>query len=384
MARWRRRDISISGFRLLWFLAVLLIAGVQISQVNPAFADAIIDFGGVGGLVQLGVADEGTLSVVGGSASSAGTQIPPYVGVRYMPTNAEAIAIGAWFGEGWGVAAAGVSPFSGYTNNFSSTNVAPQLGVGLTEPYVPNNSTGTGSTASQFRSVVDVTDTALGTRGLRVTHDFHPSASPRLYQVDVTIANTGSAAVADLRYRRVLDWDVEPTARSEFVTIGGLPATNVIFTNDNGFSSADPLVAAGGDIGGCGVNVNFTDCMDAVGAFGGSDHGALFDLDFGGLAAGASRSFKIFYGAAGTEAAADAARAAVGIEVYSYGQCNPHPGFFVTSDPSCSETTGTPNTFIFGLAGVGGTPASVPEPSTLLLLGSGLAGVAAIRRRKGR
>ena len=55
---------------------------------------------------------------------------------------------------------------------------------------------------------------------MRVTHDYHPSAAnANLYEVSVTIENTGSVAFTDLRYRRVMDWDVEPTAFDEWVTI---------------------------------------------------------------------------------------------------------------------------------------------------------------------
>jgi type IV pilus assembly protein PilY1 len=122
----------------------------------------------------------------------------------------------------------------------------------------------------------------------------------------------------------------------------------------------------------------------------------VFDFGFPALAAGETRLFNIFYGAAPTEAAADLARAVAGVEIYSYGQCNSAEEL---GPPQCSQITGAPNTFIFGFAGVGGTaptppgppgppdlppPAEVPipEPGTVLLVSTGLAGLVATRWRK--
>ena len=67
---------------------------------------------------------------------------------------------------------------------------------------------------------------------------------------------------------------------------------------------------------------------------------------YGTLAAGATKTFRTFYGAAGTETEALNAIQAVGAEVYSLGQPNTTDG----------PTLGTPNTFIFAFSGVGGPP----------------------------
>ena len=82
----------------------------------------------------------------------------------------------------------------------------------------------------------------------------------------------------------------------------------------------------------------------------------------------------IDYGA-GNLASVRKGLAAVGAEVYSFGQCNP-------ASTACGSL-GDPMTFIFGFAGVGGTPVgTIPEPGTLALFGSGLAGAIARRYRR--
>jgi type IV pilus assembly protein PilY1 len=199
-----------------------------------------------------------------------------------------------------------------------------------------------------------------GLSSIRVTQAYAPSASANLYQDTVTIMNTGASAISDLVYRRLMDWDVEPTAFNEYVTIQGWPASALLHTSDDGFESGNPLSSYSGII--APDNTNFTDS-------GPYDHGALFDFSFGSLAAGDTITFMIYYGAALNEADALAPLGAVGAEVFSLGQ----------SRDNIDGSTPDRSTFIFAFSGVGGTPvppSGVPEPSTwaMMLLGFGAVG----------
>lgn len=271
------------------------------------------------GLIELGITNKGDLNVAGGTPSS-GTRTS-IVGLRYLPTNADGTSPGCLC-EGWGVADA-VSRVTGFADESVGTSNINVLSF-----------TSTSSTAV---STVKIGNT------FKVTHDYHPSsATPNLYEATVTVENISSATV-DLRYRRVMDWDVDPTAFSEFVTIatqvGGVRAANVLFTSDNGFASANPLSTPG--------SIRFTgDAVDN----GPADHGALFDFGFGNLAAGQKTSFNIYYGAAATENEAQTALAAIHAEAFSLGQAN------VANGPAL----GIPNTFIFAFTKVGGAPIFAP------------------------
>jgi hypothetical protein len=275
------------------------------------------------GTVQLGVNREGHLNVPGGPPSSdSGTT---FVGLRYIPTGNEATAPGCLC-EGWGVADA-VSRVSGYANRAVDGVV--------------------NMTVESFRADPDRTVSQVRIGGtFRVTHDYHPSASQNLFEATVTIENISGSAV-DARYRRVMDWDVEPTPFSEFVTVvtieGSERAANVLFSSDDGFASANPLAGQ--------TAILFTgDAVDS----GPDDHGALFDFGFGDLAPGEKVTFNIYYGAAGSEDEADAALQAVRAEVYSYGQPSTPDG----------PTLGKPSTFVFAFNKVGGVPAVPPDADT--------------------
>lgn len=284
------------------------------------------------GVVQLGIHPEGHLNVPGGTPSS-GTSSTTFVGLRYVPTNGEATAPGCLC-EGWGVADASTGVFG---NASEDTGGVDNVTV-VSFDHTPTTAI----------SVVDVAGT------FRVTHDYRPSPqSTNLYEVIVTIENISGSAIGDLRYTRGMDWDIAPNTFSEFSTIqGAAAATNVILANNNGFNDVNPL-AFRSDLGFSG------DFVDA----GPNDHGAHFDFGFGSLAPGETFSFRTFYGAAGTEAAANSALSSVRAEVYSYGQANctdcstwiPAPG---SGHPTGTEgaTTGRPHTFIFAFEGVGGRP----------------------------
>jgi hypothetical protein len=178
----------------------------------------------------------------------------------------------------------------------------------------------------------------------RVTHSYFPSPlTPLLYQVNVTVENI-SGADREVVYRRVMDWDIEPTEFDEYVTINAFAAGNLIRTSTDGFACSNPFEEPNLDppdfVPGPVTDLGF-------GTGGPYDNGALFDFNFGVLVPGASRTFTTFYGAAGTEADAIGALIAVGAEIFSFGQ---------PSTPN-GPTLGTPNTFIFAFAGVGAPPA---------------------------
>jgi hypothetical protein len=296
----------------------LLGLGLALPSATPAGAQAIID----NGVVQLGVNREGHLNLDGGTPTpQTGTTV---VGLRYIPTNSEGTSPGCLC-EGWGAADA-TSGITGYAN------ISTDAGANFITPIsfsVSGAGTKPESVARSAESVVTIGGI------LRVTQNYHPSVSPNLYEVTVTIQNISGATVSP-RYRRTMDFDVEPTAFSEFMTIEIGTAANLIDASDNGFSTANPLGGGVTDIGSCGPP-SYTDC-------GPTDHGAVFDFGFDPLAPGAAVTFQIYYGAAGTELAALAALSAVGAEVYALGQ------------PAGGQETGAPNTFIFGFSGVGGVP----------------------------
>jgi len=133
-----------------------------------------------------------------------------------------------------------------------------------------------------------------------------------------------------------MDWDVEPTAFSEYVTADTGGSALLLYNNNDGFASADPLASRTSGAVSPVVTGDFTDA-------GPDDHGALFDFGFGELAPGQTKTFRTFYGAAATETEALDAVAAVNARLYSLGQ------------PSTTDgpTLGTPNTFIFAFGDLG-------------------------------
>jgi hypothetical protein len=301
-----------SKLRFVATASVVAVTSLLLGAMSPRPANAVVDSAIISnGTVQLGVWEAGHLNVPGGTPSmEEGTSI---VGLRYVPTNAEATADGCTC-EGWGAADATTS-VSGSANDDAG---AP---VNITVESFTHTATTAVSTVS------------IGSK-MRVVHDYHPSSNANLYEVTVSITNISGAPI-HLLYRRVMDWDIEPTAYSEYVTMVPGSAPELVYTSDGGFASADPLDPRDYEI--------------AEGAFvdsGPDDHGALFDFDFGALNAGWTKSFKTFYGAAGTEVDALAALTAVGAQAYSLGQPSTQDG----------PTLGTPNTFMFGFGSVSSVP----------------------------
>ena len=311
------RGIVACGARLV--AAAALTAALLGFSAEAAFGGAVIS----NGTVALGVNDTAQLNYDDGSR---------FVGVSYETTGNDGTRAGCEC-EGWGAGVADPSGnFSGSADNDTTGPAGNNLDlVSFT------------SDASTAKSVVTIDDK------LRVTHEFAPSpATPNLYEIKVTVENIGAATLPDVRYTRLMDWDVEPTEFDEFVTIQRgttpAPAGNLIYSNDDGFASPDPFDDHS-PLDPVSENADYTDK-------GPDDHGALFDFSFGALAPGAKKEFSIFYGAAGTETAANAAISAAALELYSLGQ------------PNGGEATGEPNTFIWGFKAVGGEPV-IPPTLTL-------------------
>jgi hypothetical protein len=258
--------------------------------------------------------------------------------------------------EGWGVSGTLASSLTSHTG---FANISTDFGVNnlVVDSFLTDAAAGTGSFATS--------NVRLGDINLLVSQDYRIStATPNLFENKVTITNNTGEAINDLRYVRVMDWDVPPTEFEEYVTIQGTATTTFLETShDNGFNTANPLgLTSPINIG--TLNTDFTD--DGI-----SDHGAYFKFNFGSLAVGETREFSIFYGAADSEASANAAVAAAEIELFSYGQQN--------GDPS----GGTPATYIFGFKGVGGTPViRTPEPSSVIsFLSLGILGMISLKSK---
>jgi hypothetical protein len=276
------------------------------------------------GTVALGVNPTGNL-IVANAIPSAGQQ-ERQVGLRLLTNPAgplDGISPGCDC-EGWGIAASNLLGATAYAQ-FGSDIVA---NMSVTE----FSKTGQGATSRVLAAGI-----------FDVTHQFDPvPGQPHLYRITVTVTNVGIQD-ANVRYRRVMDWDAEPTAFLEYTTIGhfGSPPLSLVYSSNDGFQIADPMEPP--------TNASATGFYDDDGA---DDWGAMFDFDFGALAPSATLSFELFYGAAPSEAIALAELQAVGAQVYSLGQ---------PSSPGGKEF-GQPVTFMFGMREVvGGSFAPLRE-----------------------
>jgi hypothetical protein len=276
------------------------------------------------GVIRLGINAEGHLNVPGFEPSSGtGTTT---VGLRYLPTSADALAPGCHC-EGWGVADV-VTGVAGWANQ----DEGGAFGLVVEE--------------AQFDERSGVSQVVAADR-LRVRHEFSPAPqTPNLYRIDVTIEHAGRLGSGLLlpitpAYRRTMDWDVEPTAFSEYVTIQPTSIrvpSELVFTSNDGFATSNPL-GPRTDLGATGF---FAD-------YGPSDQGALIDLQFAQLLPGESVSFTMWYGAADNETDALQAISAVDAQLYSLAQ----------PDVPGGAETGEPNTFIWAYRGPDDTSSAV-------------------------
>jgi type IV pilus assembly protein PilY1 len=293
------------------------------------------------------------------------------VGLGRTPGAFDATSPGC-FCEGWGVSA-DTTPGAGVTNVAGFANVSSGTG-GLTPISFVHDDPGGPSPIGPHGTFATSTVAVTSTPSLTVTQAYTVAVPGALFQNRVTITNGTGGTLEDVRYVRVMDWDVPFTEFSEFVTVVGTGAANLEYSSDQGFASADPTAGDPGSILGGTVNVDFSDSGPA-------DHGAFFRFNFGTLLDGASVTFDIFYGAGPSEASVLATLGSLvpGIELYSLGQSSP---------PSGSPSVGTPATYVFAFRGVGGPPVvgEVPEPATVAVWGGmiSLGSVLAWRKRRQR
>jgi hypothetical protein len=414
-----------SIMKIVFVMVFVLAVGLQESKGD------IITSGTVGSRIAIGVNSDGTLNTPNGSGYDADGQGPGTArgGTDIGVLNDGTFAAGStgialeWndtlfdyhgeaggpdFGngfydgtspgclcEGWGV--------SGYNGGLFGSD--PLAGSGYSNKHHAQVNLTVDNFWSDSTSITSETSLTAGpSLSVKQVFTAAPQASDRIFQNLVTITNTGGTAIDNVRYTRVMDWDIPMREFIELVTLQGTGTTAFLEeAHDGGFSGVNPFATHGifppgtpnalkGDFEFellSSVFHSSTSHAAATGAtdfvkLGGltnSDHGAYFRFNFGTLGAGESKSFFVFYGAAQTELEMLEALQLVGTELYSLGQGTNLTSGGVLIDPSLMPT------YAFAFKDVGGVPIVdvipvIPEPGTFALLGIGLAGLGYFGRKR--
>jgi PEP-CTERM motif len=254
-------------------------------------------------------------------------------GLYLIPTGDDPIAPGSPR-SAWGVSAGSTS---GYADPFD-------FGV------VNLNFVSLAATASTVTSVTQLPGL------LNVNQVYSPSSNIWFYQDKVTLTNISGGSLSNVMFSQQTDWDLLPIRFNEFSTVNAWGKPNVVYTSAYGFESPDPL------------NPTFFcgGCNDVNGTFGPGDLGQGIIKDFGTLAPGASISFTMYYGG-------DTDTASLLADLMTL---SPNEWFILQGNNGGVPCT-TCDTFAFAIS-----EAAVPEPSSLLLLGTGVLGLAGMARRK--
>ena len=347
MIRWR----YVRSFVPLCVVTLMLACFIMVDRAS-ARDYAIIS----NGTIEMGVWQEGNLNVPGYEPSSGETYYYDVVGLRYLRTGAEATAYSSPC-EGWGVGDT-FTGLSGYANECGCYDERAVTNLVL-ESFTSTESTAT-SVVLVCESTTDLAPapSKVGQGGciFRVTHYYHPTPlTPYLYQIDVTIENI-SSAITQVLYRRVMDWDIDPTPTYEFVTLSDYSKGYLFRTSTDGFNCSDPFTYDSYD------PPEFV--PGPVTDLGPNDLGALFDFNFGKLGPGGKIKFATFYGAAGTTADTLISLYSVGVETYSLGK--PTKGGYDTglSIYEYGVPWNDQNTFTYGAKNITCLTSGIHKPCT--------------------
>jgi len=317
-------------FRIVVVLMMLPIFSAEASHRSSTTAGAIIYNSIISAeqKIALGVNREGHLNTRTGDITSNASA----TGLAYKWSDdrwIDATSPGCLC-EGWGVSGNG---------HVGRANVAVGGVSGLTVESFETSTANITSVTS-----IGPTDNKV----LQITHEYGPSpeAQHTLFQGLVTVTNVSDKVVKNVRYRRVMDWDIHPTEFSEYVSHGGVEsslgaasAPKLIDACDNGFENPTPF-------GGCRPFDYGTKNRD-FNHSGPRDHGSSFNFQLPDLNCGESISFMIYYGVADTRTLALAAIDAVDASIYSLG---------------ASRSSRDGITYIFGFKGVSGVRLTTELP----------------------
>lgn len=315
--RVRKRSRVAGAAALALLLAVL--------AVLPGASARAID----NGVVQVGIHPGAGSGLGEGPVAGTLPQTPSLggavnVGLRFLTdvadaTGYEALLANDRYQWGWGVA---------YTSN--GATVAGHCNQGMNLSACPAGAHAGPAPACTATHCVQTSWVGVQADLLRVDHEWAPAANePSAYRTNVTLENPGDDPRTAVVYRRLVDWNVEPSPQNEYLEIQGIapmpPALR--FLGADGKGSADPRVALAAT--GCVAPLSYV----TVAACGRGDRGFAVEFDLGTILPDESRSFCMFHGAAASKGAAEAVLRRLPVELYS----------LALTDP-----TGAPATFFLG------------------------------------
>lgn len=266
-----------------------------------------------------------------------------YTGLQLIATGDDAISPGSPR-SGWGIAGNGVSGVADpYTSGvYGLTLLTPAFAATPTTIY---------------------STTALTGQNLKISQVYTPVPGvPNVYVDKMAITNLSTTSkVSNVLLSQQTDWDVLPTRFNEYSNISGVGGS-VVYNTAYGFNSADPQFPT------C-----FYNCNVPAGTYGPSDLGEGFIKSLGDLDPGETKLVFMFYGGDTSTAAMQADMVAVR---NIYGAFDVMAALQGT-DPATGLPCTSCDTWAFAI-----NENPVPEPSTLLMLGTGMLGIVGVARRK--